>query len=538
MKRDEDLGRDRGDDFQTDDEENLAERSCDNGYDTYSDNSTPPSHNLSACSIEGSNPSWPQSYRGSIDMLTSPSISFMQGTSLAGITSSLTSMCKRRLSPESASFLTKPLICHQNSEKQEVPTSTLPLKSSASSQSKFSLNELTQTNKESSFAQAVINGINILCGIGLLTTPYAVNEGGWLSLLILALFGFLYCYTGKLLKDCLESTPGLRTYPDIGQAAFGVAGRLTISIMLYFELYAACVEYVIMMSDNLSTLFPNTFMSLAGKNLDSHEIFALIATIVVLPTVWLRDLSLLSYLSVGGVGASILVAFCLLWVGTVDKVGFHHNGTALDLAKLPFAVGIYGYGFSGHAVFPNIYSSMKEPSGFTSVLIISFIFCWFMYTGVAICGFLMFGDTIKSQFTLNMPTELMASKIASWTAIVNPMTKYALTMTPVALSLEELMPSGWLRSYGVSLIIRTILVMSTLVVAQRFPFFGFMMAFIGSSLAMLSAVIFPCACYLRILHGKLTKLQIAACLFTITVGLLTACLGTYSSVARMADKLV
>lgn len=56
--------------------------------------------------------------------------------------------------------------------------------------------------------------------------------------------------------------------------------------------------------------------------------------------------------------------------------------------------------------------------------------------------------------------------------VVNPMTKYALTIAPVAMSLEELMPSGRLRSYSVSLIIRTTLVVSTLIVAQTFPYFG------------------------------------------------------------------
>lgn len=73
-------------------------------------------------------------------------------------------------------------------------------------------------------------GINILCGIGLLTTPYAVREGGWLGLTLLLMFGVMTCYTGILMKRCLESAPGLKSYPDIGEAAFGFAGRLTISV--------------------------------------------------------------------------------------------------------------------------------------------------------------------------------------------------------------------------------------------------------------------------------------------------------------------
>lgn len=139
----------------------------------------------------------------------------------------------------------------------------------------------------------------------------------------------------------------------------------------------------------------------------------------------------------------------------------------------------------------------------------SVTFCFFIYTGVAVCGFLMFGDSIHSQFTLNMPTQFVASKIAVWTTvwfkkigsvffqsfffywhiyiliissfsffcllimqIVNPMTKYALTMTPVALSVEELFPEAWTGSHCVSIFVRTLLVSSTLAVAMSFPFFG------------------------------------------------------------------
>lgn len=47
----------------------------------------------------------------------------------------------------------------------------------------------------------------------------------------------------------------------------------------------------------------------------------------------------------------------------------------------------------------------------------SFAFCFFIYTGVAICGFLMFGDSVKSQFSLNMPREFVASNIAIWTMV-------------------------------------------------------------------------------------------------------------------------
>ncbi|KAE8696574.1 Eukaryotic aspartyl protease family protein [Hibiscus syriacus] len=373
-------------------------------------------------------------------------------------------------------------------------------------------------------------GVNVLSGIGLLTTPYAVKEGGWLSLTLLVIFGIVACYTGVLLKRCLESSPGLQTYPDIGQVAFGVAGRLMISVILYAELYAACVEYVIMMSDNLSTIFPNTGMHFAGIYLNAPQVFAIIGTLFILPTVWLRDLGLLSYLSVGVVGASILMVLCLLWIG-IDHVGFHQGGTSLNLANLPISVGIYSFCYAGHSVFPNIYSSMREPSLFPFVLIGSFTFCWFLSTGIAISGFLIFGDSVESQFTLNMPTEFLASKIAICTVVIITISKYALTLTPTALSLEELLSSTWFRSYGVSILIRTALVISTLVVAMKVPFFAFVMALAGSLLAMLITIVFP---HIRRSINQVTNNSVH---LHRSSGLIIAGLGTYASIIRIAGQL-
>lgn len=66
---------------------------------------------------------------------------------------------------------------------------------------------------------------------------------------------------------------------------------------LCWLLQACCVEYIILESDNLSSLFPNAHLNFGVFDLNSRHLFALIATLAVLPTVMLRDLSVLSYIS-------------------------------------------------------------------------------------------------------------------------------------------------------------------------------------------------------------------------------------------------
>ncbi|CAH9106437.1 unnamed protein product [Cuscuta epithymum] len=495
---------------------------------------------------------WPQSYRQSIDLyssLHSPSINFLGTPSLSRLGSSfLSSTLTKRHTPEILPTLQKPLLPPQEEEKQRRSSHALlpPIPSSRSSvvkkvthdgkASKFTHD--APMPQQSSFGQAVINGINVLCGVGILSTPYAVKEGGWIGLFILFFFAILSFYTGILLRYCLDSQPGLETYPDIGQAAFGSTGRIVISIVLYAELYACCIEYIILEGDNLSSLFPNAHLTFGGLHLDAHNLFALIATLAVLPTTWLRDLTLLSYISVGGVIASLLVVASLYWNGLVNHVGFESKGTTLNLSTLPVAIGLYGYCYSGHAVFPNIYTSMQKRNQFPAVLLTSFGIVTLLYGGTAVMGYMMFGDSAESQFTLNMPKDLVASKIAVWTTVVNPFTKYALTIAPVALSLEELIPSsGKVKSRMYSIFIRTALVISSLIVGLLIPFFGLVMSLIGSFLTMLVTLILPCACYLSILRGKLSYIQASACVLVMVVGVISSAFGTYSAISQIAESL-
>ncbi|RVW82701.1 Amino acid transporter AVT1I [Vitis vinifera] len=191
-----------------------------------------------------------------------------------------------------------------------------------------------------SFFKTCFNGLNALLGIGILSVPYALASGGWLSLMLLFVIALATFYTGLLLQRCMDVDLNIRTYPDIGEQAFGKKGRLMVSIFMYLELYLVATGFLILEGDNLHNLFPMVGFEIFGQVIDGRQSFILISGLVILPSVCFYNLNMLSYISASGVFASITILGSILWTGVFDGVGFQGKGTTLNWKGIPTAFSL------------------------------------------------------------------------------------------------------------------------------------------------------------------------------------------------------
>lgn len=206
-----------------------------------------------------------------------------------------------------------------------------------------------------------------MAGLGQLSTPYALENGGWVSAFLLIGLGIICAYESHLLGECLKNNPKLRNYTDIGQQAFGRKGRIIATAIIYMEIFMALVSYTISLHDNLSTVFMGMQLKVPNLNLSTSQLLTVMAVLVALPSLWLRDLSSISFLSSGGIFLSLLIFVTVACTTISGAVKANQPIPALKIDKIPAISGLYIFSYAGHIVFPDLYKSMRDPSKFTKV---------------------------------------------------------------------------------------------------------------------------------------------------------------------------
>ncbi|KAH7915370.1 transmembrane amino acid transporter protein-domain-containing protein [Hygrophoropsis aurantiaca] len=385
---------------------------------------------------------------------------------------------------------------------------------------------------QSTYGQTLFNCIAILLGIGMLSEPLAFAYAGWICGTILIIFyGFITCYTAKILAKIILEDSRLQSYADIGLKAFGPKSTALTSILFCLELFAVSVVLVTLSADSLHAIYPQY----------AANTYKLWSLFVLVPTVFL-PLSILSYTSILGIVSTFLIVAVIFIDGfsKYDAPGSLWSpaetsfGTG-DWTKVGIAFGLLMAGFSGHAVLPSLARDMVDPSQFDHMINWAFTIATFIYAIIGYAGYLMFGQFVSDEIS----TDLLATpgynpllnKIAMWMLVISPLTKFALSTRPLnvilelALGLEARIPENGsmltkdvattrnrVFKHGLIAVERIILLLLCIAVSILVPEFSSLMAFLGSFSAFVICVIGPISAKIA-LAGRCGHLD-AALLFT------------------------
>ena len=281
--------------------------------------------------------------------------------------------------------------------------------------------------------------------------------------------------------------------------------------------------------------------------------------LLIVPSMWTTHMSMLSYFSLLGIFSSFFCLYAIFYVGlTIDtEAPGYETGSLLhpqpvqvigDVDRIPLAIGLTMVAFGGHSVFPSICSSLANRGDYPRVLNLSYLIVGLVYVAIELAGYLMYGLATQKEITLNLIATYPGAltQMVVWTIALNPMSKIAITIHPIALALEEFLLSPSQKRAaarnqpGRTLVfyrafIRTLLGMGALCCALFVPHFARVTSFLGAFFAMLVSVFFPCICYLKLFAHRLSTVEIALDAGLAGLSIVLMFLGTVASFLSPTD---
>jgi vesicular inhibitory amino acid transporter len=350
-------------------------------------------------------------------------------------------------------------------------------------------------------------GFNVVCcivGGGLLQLPYAFRMSGWVAIPILVTLCVMATYTGHILIKCLQlgktvnnsNVSCLETYGDIGQAAFGSAGRLFVNVQQHLTLILVATVYNLIAGMNLIDVFPSAeWLTL--------DLAIVMAAVVVWFHVFLKTMGEVAILS----SFNIAITVALAAVVIVEAMR-HPPGEPVKtepFVRRPMEMGAafasMSYAFGVHTILPTVYRSMAKPAEYTKMLAWSMATVMMLYLPVSVVCYARYGDQLKSPVyeTAAMSTHLTV-KVVVALLTVHVLGGYAIVINPPEVALEAALgvdgrrwPLLWRLTLRTGFVVITCAV--SIVMKHHFPP---LLDIVGAFTCLFTEFVLPCAFYIQI----------------------------------------
>lgn len=271
----------------------------------------------------------------------------------------------------------------------------------------------------------------------------------------------------------------------------------------------------------------------------TEHMWIAIAGGLVLPTVFLKSLSKIAWLSATSVIALIPVVVCVLWYGA-------ENSDEWDLSTILFwdtkgvvtSLSIVLYSYTAHPIIPFVEGSMCNKAKFGNALALAYVFSTSIKLSFAVFAFLSLGANTAEIILNSLPTGPVHMTVGFFFAL-NCILSYALAIYPVIESVHKSVTTrienDKIPDFVTNTVIRVVVVFFTVVVAILVPSFLAVVSFIGGISDSPSCFIFPIILRFRLKFKRLKIHQVCVDFFVLIFGVVVMVLSVSVSVKTLVD---
>ncbi|CBY15593.1 unnamed protein product [Oikopleura dioica] len=385
------------------------------------------------------------------------------------------------------------------------------------------------------------NVTNAIQGMFVLCLPFAIKHGGYMGLILIVGTAVICNYTGLILVDCLyETEPNGRrvrirsSYSDVAAAVWGEnISNIVINTCMVLECTMICVLYIVVVGD-LTT-------SIDGTTPIPHMAVCIIATLILLPCIFLRDLKEVSRFSMGCSVAQLLVLgmimlYCFTKISTWqwNKIRFNYSAQ-----EFPVSVGVIVFSYTSQLFLPSLEGDMERRGDFKKMLNWTHLSAAAAKAIFALVCFLTWVDNTEEEVTNNLPRGLRT--IVNFSLVIKALLSYPLPFFAALETLEIRLSDIFyvncnylIRSK--MLIVRLGFILGTLLLAVCVPHFDLLMGLTGSLTGSALSFIFPCIFHISIKRLKLRYHELFFDVAIIILGVLFSVTGFYNSISLLAQQ--
>ncbi|KAL3512588.1 hypothetical protein ACH5RR_025305 [Cinchona calisaya] len=360
---------------------------------------------------------------------------------------------------------------------------------------------------------SAFHNVTAMVGAGVLGLPYAMSELGWgPGITIMILSWVITLYTLWQMVEMHEVVPGKRLdrYHELGQAAFGE--KLGLWIVVPQQLMVEVGVNIV-------------YMVTGGKSLQKF-LYTVCPHCKKIRTTWfiaifgsvhffLSHLPNFNSIAVVSLAAAImsLSYSTIAWVASVKKgvqpdVEYKSRASTSTGRMFQFlsALGDIAFAFAGHNVVLEIQATLptspEKPSKkpMWKGVIFAYIVVALCYFPVAFIGYWAFGNSVEDNILISLEKPAWLIAAANMFVVVHVIGSYQVFAMPVFDMLESFLvkklnikPSRLLRIFT-----RTSYVLTTMILAMAFPFFGGLLGFFGGFAFAPTTYYLPCIIWLAI----------------------------------------